>query len=262
MTLIKHEMRQARTSLVIWIAAIASMLVLCIMIYPSMKGDMQSISRIFSAMGAFTAAFGMDRINFGELMGFYCVECGNILGLGGAMFAAMTGIQILAKEEREHTAEFLLTHPVSRKRIVTEKLIAGALQIVILNGAVLAMAAVSVAIIREEPGWKEFILIHLAYTLLQLEIAAICFGISAYLKYSGLGLGLGLALVLYCLNLVANITDKAEFLKYITPFGYCEGADILAQKALNIPMVAVGMVFLTAGLVSAYRKYGRKDMAV
>ena len=37
---------------------------------------------------------------------------------------------------------------------------------------------------------------------------------------------LGLAAVLYFLNIIANLTDQAKWLKYITPFGYAEAADI------------------------------------
>ena len=64
----------------------------------------------------------MDRLNFGTLIGFYAIECGNVLGLGGAFYAALCAAAILSKEEKERTAEFLLTHPVSRIRIITEKL--------------------------------------------------------------------------------------------------------------------------------------------
>lgn len=77
---------------------------------------MEGVSEMFASMGSFTAAFGMDRISFGTLIGFYAVECGNILGIGGAFFAAMIAINALAKEEKERTAEFLLTQPVSRTK--------------------------------------------------------------------------------------------------------------------------------------------------
>jgi ABC-2 type transport system permease protein len=53
-------------------------------------------------------SFGMDKLNFGEFMGYFGIECGNVLGLGGALFAALAGISALAKEEKDRTAEFLL----------------------------------------------------------------------------------------------------------------------------------------------------------
>ena len=114
MTIFKHELKQNKKSLIIWTVAIASLLAICLFLFPEMKGEMDSVSQVFSSMGGFSEAFGMDKVSFGTLTGFYSVECGNILGLGGAFFAAFTAVTILAKEEKDHTGEFLLTHPVSR----------------------------------------------------------------------------------------------------------------------------------------------------
>lgn len=260
MTLTKHELKQGRTALVIWTASIAFLMVICILMFPEMKGEMDGVSDMFASMGSFTEAFGMDRINFGTLLGFYAVECGNILGLGGAFFASLIAITVLAKEEKERTAEFLLTHPVSRVRIVTEKLTAVLIQIVLINAVIWALSAASIAIIGEEIPWKELNLMHLSYFLLQIELAGICFGLSAFLRRGGLGIGLGLATVMYFLNIVANISDSAEFLKYITPFGYTEGADIVANGSLDTAMVLLGMAYTAIGIAAAYWKYCKKDI--
>ena len=260
MTIFKHELRQGRSALIIWTAAISFMLGVCIIIYPEMSTQMGDISAMFADMGSFSQAFGMDRINFGEFLGFFGVECGNVLGLGGAFFAALLGISALAKEEKEHTAEFLLTHPVSRTRIITEKLCAVIVQIVILNLAVIAVTALSVLIIGEEADIKTFALLFLSFFLMQLEVAAITFGISAFLRRGSLGIGLGLAAVFYFMNIVANLIDETKFLKYITPFGYTESADIIADGALNGGYLAVGMVLAALGIILAFWKYGRKDI--
>lgn len=260
MTLTKHELRQSKWSLVIWTASIAFLMLVCIFLFPEMKGEMDGVSEMFASMGSFTAAFGMDRLNFGTLIGFYGVECGNILGLGGAFFAAFAAITALAKEEKEHTAEFLITHPVSRSYIVTQKLFAVLLQIVIMNGIVLICAIVSILAIGEEMPTKELLLLHLAYFLLQLEIAGICFGISAFLRRGGMGIGMGIAAMGYFLNIIANISENAEWLKYLTPFGYTEGADIVTNGSLDGKLVLVGMIFGLLGIVVAYWKYCRKDI--
>ena len=260
MTMVKHEVKQGIRSLAIWTAAIAFLLAVCVFMFPEMKGEMEGVGDMFSSMGSFTEAFGMDRINFGTLTGFYAVECGNILGLGGAFFAALSAVSILAKEEKEHTAEFLFTHPVRRSRIVTEKLCAVILQIVLMNLLVFAVSIASVAAIGEEIPWKEIVLLHLAYFLLQIEIAGICFGISAFLKRGSLGAGLGIAAVLYFLNLIANISETAEFLKYITPFGYAEGADIVTNGRLEEGLVFLGMLYGIIGIAAAFSWYCRKDI--
>ena len=260
MRLLKHEMRQGLISLAIWTGSIAFLMVICIILFPEMKGQMEDVSDMFASMGSFTAAFGMDRLSFGTLTGFYAIECGNILGLGGAFYAALTGITALAKEEKEHTAEFLLTHPVTRTGIVSAKLASVLFQITVMNVLILAISLISILFIDEEIPWKELLLFHLAYYLLQLEIGGICFGISAFLRRSGLGIGLGLACLMYFLNLIANISESAEFLKYITPFGYADGADIVTEEALNGPMVAVGVSLAVIGIAAAYWKYNRKDI--
>ena len=161
MTLIKHELRQGKVTLMIWTAVIAFMLALCVLIYPEMETQMGDVSTMFAEMGSFSAAFGMDRLNFGEFMGFFGVECGNILGLGGAFFSALLGISVLSKEEREQTAEFLLTHPVSRRKIVMRKYIFIMIQILFLNIAVIAVTLLSMQIIGESLDNRPLFLLFL-----------------------------------------------------------------------------------------------------
>lgn len=260
MTIVKHELRQGKISFLIWTVSIGFLLAVCVFLFPEMKGDMEGINDVFASMGAFTDAFGMDRLNFGTLVGFYAIECGNVLGLGGAFYASLCAVGILSKEEKDRTAEILLTHPVSRKRVITEKLIAVMLQITVMNVIIYILSLSSMAAIGEEIPWNEINLLHLAYFLLQIELAGICFGISAFLRKGSAGIGLGIAAMMYVLNLISNITESAEFLKYITPFGYCEGADIVTNGSLDGKLVAIGMVLCIYGVAAAFLKYLRKDI--
>lgn len=261
MTIFRHELRLGKIALLIWSAAISFMLALCILIYPEMAEEMGQVSKLFASMGAFSQAFGLDQINYGEFLGFFCVECGNVLGLGGAFFAALIGVSALAKEEKEHTAEFLLTHPVSRTRVIGEKFCAVAAQIAVLNLICIAVTALSVLIIGEDVEIETMGLLFLAYFLMQLEVGAITFGISAFLRRGSLGVGLGLAACFYFLNLISNLVDETEFLKYITPFGYTEGADIIKNHALNGGYLAAGMAAGAIAISLAFWKYIKKDIA-
>lgn len=260
MTLLKHELRMGSKALAIWTAAIGGFIACCIFLFPEMAGQMKMVSNIFASMGAFTAAFGMDRLNFGTLTGFYAIECGNILGVGGALFAAMLASNLLCKEEKDHTAEFLLAHPITRSRVVAEKLGAMVLQTLALNFIVFILAIASVAAIGYDIPWKELGLLHLANLLVQLELEGICFGISAFLRRGGLGIGMGITICLYFLNLIANLSKNLKFLKYITPFGYAEGADVLSDGCLNLRYLAVGIVFTVLGICAAFWQYRRKDI--
>ena len=260
MTILRHELRRNRVSFWIWTGAIGFLLAVCIFLFPEMKGEMEGVSEVFSSMGAFTAAFGMDRLNFGTLNGYYAIECGNVLGVGGAFFSALLAAGMLCKEEKERTAEFLLTHPVSRARIVTEKLAAVLLLITVMNLIIYALAVGSILAIGESVPWRELNLQHLAYWLLQLEIAGICFGVSAFLRRGSAGVGLGIAVMLYFMNLIANITESASFLKDLTPFGYCDGAEIASSGSLDFKRLAIGAAFFAVGVAAAYWNYTRKDI--
>ncbi len=260
MTMVKHELRQGRIAWIIWTGVIAAMMAICVFIFPEMKGEMDSFNDAFASMGAFTSAFGMDQLNFGTLIGYYAIECGNVLGLGGAFFAALTAVATLSKEEKDKTAEFLLTHPVSRSRILTEKLIAVLVQVTALSVTVFLIAVGSVAAVGEEIPWKEIALLHTAYYLMQVELAGICFGISAFMRKGSAGAGLGVALLMYFLNLLSNITEAVEFLKYITPFGFTDGADIVTDGKLDGVMILIGMGLAAVGVALAYWKYTRKDI--
>ena len=260
MTLFLHELKRDKIKLIVWTAAIAAMLVISIAIYPQMTSQMDEMGDMFSQMGGFSEAFGMDKVNFGQYSGYFAVECGNVLGLGGAFFAALLGIAALSKEERERTAEFLLTHPVSRSYVVAQKLFALLAEVLILNLTVAAAGVLASFAIGQSIDGKQTFLVFFGYTLMQVEVACIMFGISAFLRGNGIGIGLGAAFVLYFMNILANLSDNLEFLRYITPFSYADGTSIVSSNKLEIKYLIPGIVFTAAGIVAAFIKYNKKDI--
>ena len=260
MILFFHEIRRNRLSLVIWTAAISFLLALCVFIYPEMKGQMSEMTDMFADMGSLTSAFGMDELNFGEFMGYFGLECGELLGLGGVIFAALLGISALAKEEKDATAEFLLTHPVSRVKITLYKLLAVVTQIFILNTVVACVTFLSVAVVGEEADTGTMLMLVLAYFLLQVEIGCITFGISAFMRRGGVGIGLGIGIMTYFINIVANLTEELKPLKYLTPFSYAEGSYIVNNGTLEWKYMIVGAAATVLCLALGFIKYDRKDI--
>ena len=261
MTLFLHEIKRNKLSLIIWTAAISFMLGVCVIIYPEMASEMEELSDMFSNMGAFSNAFGMDQLQFGEFTGYFVIECGNTLGIGGALFAAILGVNALSKEERDHTADFLLSHPISRARAITEKLISVIVQIVVMNIVIAFVCAGTMLIIDVDVKWKTIALLLLSYLILQIEIAAITFCISAFLKKGGLGLGIGVSLGFYFINILANISEDIEFLKYLTPFAYVDGSHIINEGNIESKYLIIGAVVSTVALVIAYKRYTSKDIS-
>lgn len=260
MTLFLHELKRDRIKLVVWTAAIASMLLISIIIYPEMTSHMNDMGDMFAEMGGFSEAFNIDKVNFGQFSGYFAVECGNVLGLGGAFFAALLGISALSKEERERTAEFLLTHPVSRNYAAAQKLAAVISEVLILNVVTALISFAGALAIGEKTDAGLFFTVFLGYLLMQIEIACIMFGISAFLRGNGIGIALGAAFVLYFMNILANLTDEAEFLRYITPFSYADGTSIAASGRIEVKYLIPGLIFTAAGVAAAFIKYNKKDI--
>ncbi len=260
-TLLIHEIKRNKLSLIVWSLVMSFMLGVCILIYPEMQTQMGDISKMFADMGAFSDAFGMDQLNFGEFMGYFGVECGNTLGIGGALLAAIVGISALSVEERDKTAELLLTLPVSRTRVITEKLLFSVLHILVVNVSVLVVCLLGTAAISADANYGQLLLILFSYFLMQLEIMAITFGISSLLKRGGLGIGIGIGFGFYFMNILANLTDELELLKYLTPFGFADSGHIISEGTLEPVSLIIGLVFAALGIALAYYHYNRKDIA-
>ena len=260
MTVFKKELRAGMVSFLIWSAAVGGLMAMCVWMYPSFAGSMDDVSALFAGMEGFSSAFGMDKLAFGSIMGFYGVECGNIMGLGGAFFAALTGMGLLAGEEGGHTAEFLLTHPVSRGRIAAEKLAALAAMILALNQVCFACGMGSILGIGEEPVWSDLLKYHGTLLLMQLEIGGVCFGLSSLLRRSSYGLAIGLAAGMYFLGIFINLDTGMEPLRFVTPYYYADAARVFAGEPLA-DAIAVGCGLGVLGAAFGLWRYAGKDIA-
>lgn len=260
MVVYRQEMKQNRKTLLIWTLSVSFMSFICLLLFSEMKSMVGEMDEVFASMGNFTKAFGMDQMSMGTITGFYGIECGNILGIGGAFLASLLAINMLSKEEGSRTAEFLLTHPISRIRVITEKLLSIITQLAIFNIVFFLLSCIGIAILGEKVEWGHFLLYHVANYMLQLEIASICYGISAFIRRGSLGIGLGLAAMFYFLNIIANISDKAKLVKYLTPFSYTDASDILSIGKIDVNYLLIGIFLTLAGIVIAYIQYNSKDI--
>ena len=261
LTLFLHEIKRNKVSLIVWSVVLAWMLGICIVIYPEMQSQMGDLSDMFADMGAFSDAFGMDQLQFGEFMGYFGIECGNTLGLGGALLAAIVGISALSKEERDKTAELLLTLPVSRSRVVTEKLLFSVLHILVVNVAVFLVCVLGSVAISVDANYGQMALILLSYLLMQLEIMAITFCISAFIRKGGLGIGIGISFGFYFISIFANLSEEVEFVKYITPFAIADTGRIVSEGTVDLIALLIGIAVIAASVFVAYWQYDRKDIS-
>lgn len=260
-TIYRHEMSAYKKSLLIWFACVGGMGLICILLYSGMKDSMAGMAENFASMGGFADAFGMSQLSIATLAGFYATEVGTIHGLGGAMFAAIISTTMLSKEEDGHTGEFLYSLPLSRGKVVVAKWCAVITHIILFNALCVGLYLLGIGCLGESIPMKEFFLYHLMQLFMQLEIATVCYAISAFMKKNKLGLGLGIVLFLYAYDIMARVIPDLSDYKWFSPFSYANAADILSTGKIDIGATVFGAVIFIVGICTAYIGYTKRDLA-
>ncbi|MDD6036105.1 MAG: ABC transporter permease subunit [Lachnospiraceae bacterium] len=260
-TVYKHEMKQGWKNLIIWGICVGGMGFACILLFSSMEESMKDMAESFASMGAFSEAFGMTQLSIATLAGFFATEVGTIHTLGGAMFAAVISTVMLSKEEDGHTSEFLYTLPITRGKTLTAKWVAIVTEVLAFNLGCTCLYLIGFAILGEEMPMREFLLYMLMQVLMQLELAAVCYAISSFLKKNKLGVGLGLVLLFYAYDLIARVVPDLEKYKPVSPFAYANAADILSTGKIQTGAAVFGAAALILSLCMAAFVYGRRDLA-
>ncbi|QHT59309.1 ABC transporter permease subunit [Paenibacillus lycopersici] len=264
--LFKREFKRNLRSLIIWSIIIAGIILLYLSIFPSMAKEQANMDNLMNAVpSGMQKAFGMDRLSLGTLLGFYGIEIHLMTTLLGSIFAALLASGIVAKEQNEKTAEFLLALPISRQTIIAQKGAAVAANVALFNLVIVAASLIGFQFSSAQTlSYKAFFLLELAVFMMHLTFAAVAFLFSAVARRtrSIVSMSLGLVFIMYFLSVVAGISDKLSWLKYVSPFKYADAAQILTEQSFR-PLYAVVMAVVIIGcFFAAYGYYRNKDIVV
>lgn len=259
--IIKKEWTSNTKTLLIWAGCVAILDFVMLLMFPGLKDTMGEMASMYEGLGAFGTAFGMNELNIGTADGFYGMYVGAILSVGGAMFAALLGTSMLAKEEAGHTAEYLFTLPYSRVNIVGNKILATLLLVVAFDLINLLFGIAALCIIGANYFMRELLLFHAAQLIMHIELASIGILISACTKRVNTGMGLGIALLFYFLDMMSRVLDQLSFCKYITPFYFANAADTMGKGTVNLSLLflSVGISILCLGAGTWI--YNTRDLA-
>lgn len=261
MILFKHELKLNIKLIIIWSACVGFSCFGCILLFGGLKESMEKMADAYAQMGTFSSALGLDRMNVSTMEGFFATEVALIYAIGGAMFASMTGVCMLSKEEEGHTSEFLNTLPLGRGYIVCWKYLSAAAMILLFNFLCVIWEFAGFALAGEMPSGKNLALFHAAQLLMQLEVGSLCFLISAICKRKQTGAALGFAVLLYIMDLMCRIVPDIEDLKYVTPYYFSNATDIFTGGRIEGSMAAVSVLAAVISFAVAWVIYGRRDLA-
>lgn len=260
MTLLRHELKMNRKSLLIWSFCIGIINFGCILLFESLADAMGEMSEAYAQMGSFSAALGLDRMSISTMGGFYATELALIFAVGGAMFAAMTGASLLSKEEEGHTGEFLHALPFGRKYIAGWKYVSMLCLILFFQIICICLELAGFGIAGEMPDGRRYMLFHAAQLMMQAEVGSVCFLISSICKRKQTGAALGLSVLLYMADMLCRIVPDIEKLKYVTPYYYSNAADIFYSGSADGKLLGIGAGVILAAVLCAGMIYGKKDI--
>lgn len=264
MNIFKFELKNLRFSILIWGASIAVSLVSFMAFFPAISENTAEFEALMENYPKeLLAFFGMNPdLPMSSLLGFLSITFG-MIQIPIAIQAANYGFNMLSVEEREMTADFLLSKPISRKKILISKFLAALTALTAVNIMFAVATVIALYLFKgDEPFALEHVYVLLSTTVLfQLYFVAVGMLISVSVKkiasvisYS-MALGFGLYIVFGLQS-----TLGTGFLAYFTPYSYFDASDILETGNYDLvkSLICVGIIIVSFGL--SYYLYQKRNV--
>lgn len=260
--MIRKELKENRRSLLIWIGVMLGMISIGAAEYSIVVGAGDAIMDLFESLPSVLAiGFGIDTIPVNTPVGYYVMMylwyC-----IIAFTHAAVLGATIISKEEKNRTAEFIFTKPFTRRDIITSKIIASIVNVVIIT--LITLIGNLIMLVPKIQG--ESILTEIAITLPSMFIVQILFlfiGLLFSAIFSSYGKALSFSALFvalsYFLMIIIKLIGTIDFLSVLTPFMYFTGTG-LVENGISVLYILVAVVIsVTAGYLT-YFKYKRRDL--
>jgi ABC-2 type transport system permease protein len=177
----------------------------------------------------------------------------------------MIGAEVISKEERDRTSEFLYPKPITRSKIVTEKLVAAVINITILNLVTTISSILTVAFYAKGFSNNNMILTLMAgLFIMQLIFFALGSVLAGLFKNPKLPSAAATAILLctYIIWVVVDLNSKLNFLKYLTPFKYFDASVIIKDGHLDLFYVVLSTIIIVVFITTTYLFFNKRDLKV
>ncbi len=262
--MIKREFKVNLKNFIIWLMILILMFLVVYLIYPFMFTE-DTIKELEDAMKMFPPellkAFNMEMSDITTAYGWFKSEGFTYVLLIIGMYSSFLGGTILLKEENNKTIEYLDSLPIKRNTIVTNKIIVGISLIILMIVLLGVFNYISLLILGDFPH-KECILLSLTPIFIGLPLFSINLFISTFLhKTKGIiGLSLGMVFIFYVLNILSEISDKVEFLKYFSIYTLADIRNVIANCEFNPVMIGITLLITIVCITASYYNYNRKEL--
>jgi ABC-2 type transport system permease protein len=259
----RFEFNKRLKSVLIWCLSISALIFFFFSIFPTFAAQAEVTNEMLAKFPQeLRTAFGLDNMDMAAVIGFYGFIF-KFVQLCLAIQAGNYGFGLVSIEENEMTADFLLSKPISRRQILSSKLLAAITSLTITNLVVWAITFLALLLFRDGRSYDThtLLLLLLSIALFQLFFLSVGLLVSLLVKrvrsvtpYS-LGLGFGT----YTLNAFGGVFGDVK-LEMITPFKHLDPTYIIQNGAYDTPLLLVNVAISLLSLAVSYWLYIRRDI--
>lgn len=267
MNILGREIKRNIKATLIWTFSMSLLNFLQMAVYPSMAQQTKALEDLLSKMPkGLVAAFGIDKLSMTEVLGYYGSKSYSLLLLIGGIFSIILFSSIFVKEKDERTIEFLLSKPITRNQMITEKLAAALTHVFLFNVMVSIVTFISFEVYKGSKTYDltVFVLLCTGSFILDLVLGAVGVFLSAFVSRGKtvISLGIGITLVSYFIGILSSTSDKFDSLKYLSPFKFVDGVDIILKKHLNDTFMTISALIIVLLIAATYVIYNKKDITI
>jgi len=246
-----------------WSAAIAAVMLVYISLFSSFASQADQINKLMANYPKeLLGAFGLKGTDLSTVMGFFGVVFlfAQILL---AIQASNYGFSLVSVEEREWTADFLLTKPVKRTGVLTGKLLSALAGLTITNLIVWVCSFVFINFFKGGRIYDTGTLVLLlgSIVIFQLFFLGVGLVVSLLVKRvrSVTPYSMGLAFGMYVLSAFGGLLGTSV-IEDITPFKHFDPNYIIQHSAYDMPLVFISLVVIIVSFAASYVLYTRRDI--
>jgi len=262
MNIYKHEFGMNVRSVITWSIALVLVIILFLSFFSSISAQATLLNDALSQFPKeLLIAFGLTNVDMTTILGFFSMIfliCQIIL----AIQASNYGFSMLSIEERELTADFLLTRPVGRAKILTSKFLAALTCLAITDLVLWFSCIVAINIFKGDSSydWNTLMLLLISVVFFQLVFLTLGMLISVLVKRirSVTTFSMALAFGMYVLSAFGGMLGES-FLEWFTPFKHFDAAYIISHQTYD-PKIWISLVVIPTAVVGTYLLYRRRNI--
>lgn len=262
MNLFLHELKTYGKSTGIWVLSLSLLIILFLSFFPIYAENAEVVKTLLQGFPqGFLAAFGVDLQTIFSFLGFYGYIFSYIM-LCGAIQAMNLGISVISKETSHHTADFLLTKPISRSSVLSAKIVAVITLLLLTNIIYILVASISALIISTSAfQYTTFLLVSLTLIFVQLLFSAlgILIAILAPRIKSVLMVSMGTVSGFFMLSMLVSVL-RDEKLRYFSPFDYFNVQSIIQYSTYESTFLLLEIILITLMITGSYLLFSKKDI--